>query len=132
MSLELAILEGEGQKRVDGAEALTFDTVVGAVRCCPTRAALSPADIPPVGSAKPGQHKGAQRGPIPRAPWDGATLYGRGHGEHCHAGQTCSRASVWPLGQELCNPADLTLSPDGHFLRDLAQPHSLHQYDAGN
>lgn len=44
--------EGE---RVDGVEALTFDTVVGAVCRCPSRAALSPADIPPVGPPRQGQ-----------------------------------------------------------------------------
>ena len=44
-----------GGERVDGVEALTFDTVVGAVCCCPSRAALSPADIPPVGPPRQGQ-----------------------------------------------------------------------------
>lgn len=46
-----------GERRVNAAEALTFDTVVGAVRRRPSRAALSPADIPPAGSAKRGQHR---------------------------------------------------------------------------
>lgn len=50
-----AHFEGERRRRVDGVEALTFDTVVGAVCCCPSRAALSPADVPPVESPKQGQ-----------------------------------------------------------------------------
>ena len=46
--------EREGE-RLDGVEALTFDTVVGAVCRCPSRAALSPADIPPVEPPRQGQ-----------------------------------------------------------------------------
>ena len=49
----------ERERVCGGAEALTFDTVVGTVCRCPSRAALSPADIPPVGSPKQGQHKAA-------------------------------------------------------------------------
>lgn len=52
---------------MEGVEALTFDTEVGAVCRRPSRAALSPADIPPVGSAKQGQQQGAQRGTVSRA-----------------------------------------------------------------
>ena len=49
--------QGRERERVDAVEALTFDTVVGTVCRCPSWAALSPADIPPAGSPKQGQHR---------------------------------------------------------------------------
>lgn len=50
-----AHFEGGRRRRVDGVEALTFDTVVGAVCCGPPWAALSPTHVPPVESPKQGQ-----------------------------------------------------------------------------
>lgn len=77
---------------MEGVEALTFDTEVGAVCRRPSRAALSPADIPPVGSAKQGQQQGAQRGTVSRA------HYRQGLGECCRLGR------LSPLSKEASRP----------------------------
>lgn len=87
------------------AGALTFDAVVGAVCCRPSWAALSPADIPPVGSAKLGQHEGAQRGAIPRAPQMVPPSTGRARGKPARLPRlSFSREAVWPRGKKFVTP----------------------------
>lgn len=77
--------QGRERERMDAVEALTFDTVVGTVCCCPSWAAVSPADIPPAGSPKQGQRRCSERD-YSQSPTDGPTLYRQGLGELCQAG----------------------------------------------
>ena len=104
-----------------GAEALTFDTVVGTVCRCPSRAALSPADIPPVGSPKQGQHKAALSQIIPRALLMVPPTTGRAWGNSARPGSVLLPGegcmALEGMGVALWDPSHLII-----FLPFLATP----------
>jgi hypothetical protein len=80
-----------------GQEALTFDTVVGAVCCCPSWAALSATYVPPTKSPKQGKHKDAHSWHYSWSPLMFPPPYRQSLREHWETGKT----SLIPQGGSL-------------------------------